>query len=142
MCCIGNGQSVLCIPCPFDMRYSSIFTLTCPVVDRSQLRSNGHQRTHTGYLQDAERTRIRQTAYQPTSNGLHWNLYHVYPVASVQSFKHVQNLPTDKAGQNGHQLTWNAFTTRGTNKKHMRTDMNGQRNLLSVSAILKGVTET
>ena len=38
--------------------------ITCPVVDHSHLRSNGH----TGYLQDAERTKTRQTAYQRTSN--------------------------------------------------------------------------
>ena len=31
----------------------------------SQLRSNGHQRIHTGYLQDAERMRTGQTARQP-----------------------------------------------------------------------------
>ena len=47
---------------------SSVLTVTCPVVDRSQLRSNGHKRMHTGYLQDAERTRTGQTAYQRTSN--------------------------------------------------------------------------
>ena len=29
---------------------------------------NGHQRIHTGYLQDADRMRTRQTTYQRTSN--------------------------------------------------------------------------
>ena len=32
-------------------------SVTCPVVDRSQLDSNGHQQIHTGYLQDAKRMR-------------------------------------------------------------------------------------
>ena len=45
---------------PFNMRYLSgelRFNRYIHVVDRSQLRSNGHKRMHTGYLQDAERTR-------------------------------------------------------------------------------------
>ena len=46
-CCIRPGNSV-----------------TCPVVDNSQLRSNRHQRIHTGYLQDAERMRTWQTAWE------------------------------------------------------------------------------
>ena len=37
-------------------------SVTCLEVDRSQLRSNGHQWIHTGDLQDAERMRTRQTA--------------------------------------------------------------------------------
>ena len=53
---------------PFNMRYSSVLTVTCPVVDRSQLRTNGHKLMHTRYLHDAERTRTGQTAYQRTSN--------------------------------------------------------------------------
>ena len=103
--------NVLCVPYQELVRLTcgtrpgnSVLTVTCPVVDRSQVRSNGHQRIHTGYLQDAERTRTGQTAYKRTSNGHH------YPVASVRSFEHVQNLPTDKTGQNGHHLTRNAFT--------------------------------
>ena len=40
-------------------------SFTCPVVDRTQLRSNGHQRVHTGYLQEAERMRTGQTAREP-----------------------------------------------------------------------------
>ena len=47
------------------MRYS---TLTCPVDDRSPIRSNKHQQIHTRYLQDLERTRNGQTPYQLTSN--------------------------------------------------------------------------
>ena len=46
---------------------NSFSTVKCPVVDRSQLRSNGHKRMHTVYLQNAERTRTGQTAYQRTS---------------------------------------------------------------------------
>ena len=119
---------------PFNRRYSSgelrhvYLTVICPVVDRSQVRSNGHQRIHTGYLQDAERTRTGQTAYKRTSN--------VHPpdiFIRWRPFEHVQNLPTDKTGQNGHHLTRNAFTARGTDEKRMRTDTNGQRILLSVT---------
>ena len=67
--------NVLCIPCQELVRLTcgtrprnSVLTVTCPVVERSQLRSNGHKRMHTGYLQDAERTRTGQTAYQRKSN--------------------------------------------------------------------------
>ena len=56
---------------PFNMLYSPgklrLLTVTCPVVDRSRIRSNEHKRMHTGYQQDAERTRTGQTAYQRTS---------------------------------------------------------------------------
>ena len=46
-----------------DIRWGNSFT--CPAVDRSQLGSNGLQRIHTGYLQDAERIRTEQTAREP-----------------------------------------------------------------------------
>ena len=46
--------------CACDIR--PLNSVTCPEVDHSQLRSNGHQRIHTGYLQDAERMRTGQTA--------------------------------------------------------------------------------
>ena len=36
-------------------------SFTCPVADRSQLRSKGHQRIYTGNLQDAECMGTRQT---------------------------------------------------------------------------------
>ena len=52
--------NVLCVPYQEIVRLTcgtrpgtSVLTVTCPVVDRSQVRSNGHQRIHTGYLQDA-----------------------------------------------------------------------------------------
>ena len=40
-------------------------SLTCPVVDQTQLRLNRHQPVHTGYLQEAERMRTGQTAREP-----------------------------------------------------------------------------
>ena len=40
-------------------------SVTCPVVDRSQFRLNGHQGIHTGYLQDNERMITRQNAREP-----------------------------------------------------------------------------
>ena len=36
-----------------------------PAWQLTQLRSNGHQRIHTGYLQDAESMRTGQTAREP-----------------------------------------------------------------------------
>ena len=39
-------------------------SVTCPVVDSSQLRSNRHQQIHTGYIQDAEHMRTGQTAQE------------------------------------------------------------------------------
>ena len=48
-----------------NMRSRPVNYVTCPAVDLSQLRSNGHQRTHAGYLQDAERMRTGQTARDP-----------------------------------------------------------------------------
>ena len=44
------------------MRHSSGELKTCLVVDRSQIGSNGHQRMHTGYLQDVERMKNGETA--------------------------------------------------------------------------------
>ena len=60
----------------YRMRMRYIYTrpgisVTCPEVDRSQPRSNGHKRIYTGYLQDAERMRTRQTAREP--DRLHTN---------------------------------------------------------------------
>ena len=77
----------ICFPNQFNRQYSSIFTFTCPVVDRSQLKSNWHQSIHSGYLQNVEHMTTRQTAYQRTSNhhprnklsclshGIHSNLW-------------------------------------------------------------------
>ena len=49
--------------CACDIRpWNSV---TCPEVDRSQLRSNEHQPIHTGYLQDADHMRNRQTEREP-----------------------------------------------------------------------------
>ena len=65
---IRNGQNVrwMITECACGTRPGNFFT--CPVDDRSQLGSNGHQRIHTGYLQDAERIRTGQIAYQRMSN--------------------------------------------------------------------------
>ena len=72
------------------------------------------------YLQDAERMRTGQTAREPdkpytnAADELRSSTVHIYPVASVRSFAHVQNLLTDRTAQNGHHLTRNAFTALGT----------------------------
>ena len=47
------------------MRYCSGNSVTCHAVDRLQLRLNGHQRIHIGYLQDATRMRTGFTAREP-----------------------------------------------------------------------------
>ena len=59
--------NILCVPCQELVRLTcgtrpgnSVLTVTYSVVDRSQLGSNGQQRIHTGYLQDAEPTRTGQ----------------------------------------------------------------------------------
>ena len=76
---------------------NSVVTVTFPVLDRSQLGSNGHLRIHTGYLQDAERTRTGQTAYQRTSN-----------VHLPDTFNRWR--PFEVLNMFGHHLAWNAFT--------------------------------
>ena len=50
--------NVVCVHCQELVRLTcgtrpgnSVLTVTCPVVDRSQLRLNGHKRMHTAYLQ-------------------------------------------------------------------------------------------
>ena len=108
--------NVLCVPhqglvrltcgtCPGN----SVLTVTCPVVDRSQVRSNGHQRIHTGYLQDAERTRTGQTAYKRTSNVhppdifIRWRPFEV-----LNMFKTCQRIRPDKT-----DITWH-----GTHSPH------------------------
>ena len=96
---------------PFNMRYSSgelrfnrymscnwpfaTKILSCLV--SSCQRSNGHQRIHTGYLQDAERTRTGQTASQRTSNVhppdifIRWRPFEV-----LNMFKTCQRIRPDK----------------------------------------------
>ena len=96
--------NVLCVPYQELVRLTcgtrpgkSVLTVTCPVVDRSQVRSNGHQRIHTGYLQDAERTRTGQTAYKRTSNVhppdifIRWRPFEV-----LNMFKTCQRIRPDK----------------------------------------------
>ena len=77
--------------------------------------------------------RTGQTAYQRMVTFIHRTYL---SGGVVRSFEHVQNLPTDRTGQNGYHLTRNAFTAWGTDKKRMQTDMNRQRILLSVTGLL------
>ena len=108
--------NVLCVPCQELVRLNcgtrpgnSVLTVTCPVVDRSQVRSNGHQWINTGYLQDAERTRTGQTAYQRTSNVrppgifIRWRPFEV-----LNMFKTCQRIRPDKT-----DITWH-----GTHSPH------------------------
>ena len=62
---IRNGQNVrlTITECACGTRPRN--SVTSSVVDRSHLESNGHQRIHTGYLQDAECMRTGQTAGEP-----------------------------------------------------------------------------
>ena len=108
--------NILCVPCQELVRLTCVtrpgnyvLTVTCPVVDRSQVKSNGHQRIHTGYLQDAERTRTGQTAYKRTSNVhppdifIRWRPFEV-----LNMFKTCQRIRPDKT-----DITWH-----GTHSPH------------------------
>ena len=53
---------------PFKMRFLSGELRFNRYMSCSQVRSNGHQRILTGYIQDAERKRTGRTAYKRTSN--------------------------------------------------------------------------
>ena len=85
------------------MWYSSVLTVTCHEIGRStalvERTSKYTYRMHTGYLTRENRTNRILTHKKRSSTE------HLYPVASVRSFKHVQNLLTDKTGQNGYYLT-------------------------------------
>ena len=111
--------SVICVSCPFIMRYmySSVLTITCPEVNPSKTQvertSTDTYRIPIGCLTHENRTNRILTHKKRASTE------HLYPVVSVRSFEHVENLPTDKTGQNGYNLTRNAFTARGTDKKRM-----------------------
>ena len=102
--------NVLCVPCQELIRLTcgtrpgnSVLTVTFPVVDRSQVRSNGHQRIHTGYLQNAEQMRTGQTAYQRTSNVnppdtfIRWRPFEV-----LNMFKTCQRIRPDKTDITRH----------------------------------------
>ena len=108
--CIQNVRRTIA-ECTCGNRPGNSFT--CPVVDRSQRRSNGHQRINTRYLQDAETMRIGQTAREldrPHTNALVMYINRTYLSGGVRSnFEHAQNLPTDRTGQNGYHRTQNAF---------------------------------
>ena len=105
---------------------NSVLTVTCPVVDRSQLKSclvSSHLvsgRTDiNGYipdtLQDAERTRTGQTAYQRTSNvhppdiSIRWRPFEV-----LTMFKTCQRIRLDKT-----DITWH-----GTHSPHGKRTRN------------------
>ena len=117
---VSHG-SVICVSRPFNMRYWSVLTVTCPEVDRS---TTSVERTSTD-------TYSIPDAREPDKHKKRSSTENLYPVASVRSFEHVQNLPTAKTGQNGYCLTRNAFTAWGTDEKRMCTDTNEQRILLS-----------
>ena len=138
---IRNGRNVrwTITECAYGTRPGNSATCTCPVVDRSQLRSNGHQQIHTWYLQDALRMRNGQTTREPDTphtNGWVTFTHRTYLSGGVgRSFEQVQNLPTDKTGQNGYHLTRNAFTHRMGNGRE-ETHANGHERteiLLSVT---------
>ena len=90
---------------------SSVLTVTCSEVDRSTTRVERTStdtctyRIPTGCLTRENRTNRILTHKKRTYTE------HIYPVASVRSFEHIQNLPTDtcKTGQNGYYPTRNDF---------------------------------
>ena len=96
-----RNLNVLCVPCCELVRFTcgtrpgnSVLTVTCPELDRSKLRSNGHKRIHTGYLQDAERTRTGKTAYQRIIN------VYLPDIIIMILFKTCQRIRPDKTGIN------------------------------------------
>ena len=97
---MNHSGSVICVSCPFNMRYSSVLTVTCPEVDRSTTQveqtSTDTYNISTGCLAHENQTNRRP-----------------FQVLNIL----VQNSPKDKTGQNGYYLTRNAFTARGTDKK-------------------------
>ena len=116
---------------PFNMRYSSgehrfnrYMSCSWPFATKifsclvsSYLRSNGHQRIHTGYLQDAERTRTGQTAYQRTSNVhppdifIRWRPFEV-----LNMFKTCKRIRPDKT-----DITWHGTHEERTRNACERT---------------------
>ena len=67
--------NVLCVPYQELVRLTfgtrpgnSVLTVTSPVVDRSQVRSNGHQRIHTGYIPDTYRMPNEREPDKPHTN--------------------------------------------------------------------------
>ena len=128
--------NVLCVPCQELVRLTcgsrpgnSVLNVTCPVIDPLQVGSNGHQGIHTGYLQDAERMRTGQSAYQRTSNVrpqdifIRWRLFEVWNM-----FKTCQRIRPDKTDINWHG-THSPHEQRTRNAG--KTDTIGQRIAIS-----------
>ena len=100
---------------------------------------NSGRRDIDGHIQDTYRIPDARELDKPhtTCNAQETFIHRTSLSGGVCSnFEHVQNLPTDKTGQNGYYLTHNTFTSWGTDKKLMWTDTNGQRILLSVTSPL------
>ena len=143
---IRNGQNVRWTntECACGTRLGN--SVTCPAVDRSQFRSNGHQRIHIGYLQDAERmrtgkpTRTGQTAYQRTSNVHPPDIFIQWrPFEVLDMYKNCQRIGPDKT-----DITWHVTHSRHEERtRHAckRTE-NFTVRYASDSAIRWGVTVT
>ena len=80
-----------------------------------QLRSNEYRRMHTGYMcVPTGCPRHENRANRILTHKKRSSTENLNPVASVRSFEHVQNLPTDtcKTEQKGHYLTLPDTTER------------------------------
>ena len=90
-------------------------SVTCPVVNpfttQVERTSTDSYRIPTGcrtHENRTNRTRTGQTAYQRTNNVHPPDIF--IPWRPFEVLNIVQNLPTDRTGQNGYHLTPNAFT--------------------------------
>ena len=90
----------------------------------------------TGDVTHEFRTNRMVTDSDRTSNG------RLCPFCLVESFEHVQNFPPDGTDINGYHRTRNGFTGLETDIKRIRTDMNGLKEILSVTHPLARVTAT
>ena len=119
------------VSCMFNTQYSSVLTIIYPDIVHSTIlvkqTSTDTYRIPTGCLTHENWTNciLTRKKHSSTSN--------LYPVASIRSLEHVQNLQTEKTGQNWYYLTPNAFTAWRTDKKRMWKDTHGQRILLSIT---------
>ena len=95
-------------------------SVTCPVVDRSQSRLNGHQGMHTGYLQDNERMITRQNAREPDKPHTH-RTSNVHPPDIFIGWRPFEVLNMSRTckriGLTKHYLTRNTFEQSQTDRR-------------------------
>ena len=129
-------SSILCASSPVDLRYISSVTVPCPLVVRfrryicvSPPLASGTRPLHLRFVRSTSGccpvvTRVYRT-YMETQRTATEDVTDEYrteqtptgclsPFYPVESFEHVQNLPPDRTGTNGHHRTSNVSTERVT----------------------------